>query len=447
MMMHTRIRLLIGAAMIAGLIATPASAAPTTEKIGENFNYLYEMDALLGSLDLDGNATSDWFSGTAGGVTQPSVSGGLGLSDQAASPPEILWRTDFGGSLTRATVTGDFTLDISLRLKAGTQTGTPVGTFAAALQQPGETQSLRLNIDEDNVSFDNLGTGVIATTSNTDAQHVYRIAHQGTNNWYIWRDGVLLNANLATPIAGSNGNVNSGGLWFLGDFTSSITGEWEADYIRVTEGAFAPNITVDNLDLPTPVTTGAQSNYAVQSFTPNVGGIGLSDTVADNAPLPSTVYLQSATFLKTPDSGTDSTDGQIYIDVYLGDGNDGVYIGSSTNSIDVDAAASSSKMTWFFDNLNLDSTLEYALVFSTDAIAGSSAIARLTAANNGAGFISTYSGGEADNSADGNSPVAFDARFAVRYTTSPVAVPAPAALPAGIMLLAGLSVKRRRAGG
>lgn len=419
-------------------LSVQAVAAPTDAQSSTQFTYQYEMDALLGTQNLDGNGTEDWFNGAVSGLTQPTVSGGFGVSDQTASPAEILWRTDFGGSLTRATVTGDFTIEFSVQLEAGTQDGGDVGTFGVAFQQPGQTQSIRINIDEDNVNGGGLGT--VATTSNTDTQHVYRVAREGTNNWYLWRDGVLLNSDLATPVAGSNGNVNSGGFWFLGDFTGSLSGEWDVDYIRVTESVVAPNIVIDNLDLSGAVTGGAQSNYQKQSFTPNVAGIGLSDTVADNAPLTDFVALESATFLRSPDGAGDSTDGQIFIDVYLGIGNGGTYVGSSSNSIDIDAIAADEEMTWFFDNLELDSTLEYALVFSTDALEGGVATARLTAANNGGGFINTYSGGTADDTASGVSPVTFDARFAVRFT----AIPTPAALPAGLAMLGIIAARRRR---
>jgi hypothetical protein len=200
-------------------------------------------------------------------------------------------------------------------------------------------------------------------------------------------------------------------------------------------------VVLDNLDIPTPVTTGAQSNYRVQSFTPNVAAIGSSDTVAANSPLPATVYLDRVTFLSTPVSGSGDTAGQIFIDVYLGDGDDGTYVGSSTNSINVKGSANSIELTWTFADFALDSTQEYAFVFSTDAIAGSSAIARLTAANTGAGFVNTYNGGTADLDGNNNSPVNFDTRFQVLFNT----VPEPtAALLGGIGMLALL---RRRHGG
>lgn len=216
-----------------------SAAVPMAPLSSESFTYKYEMDVQPSSLDLDSNASSDWFGGVSGGATEPVVSGGLAPSDQSVSPQERLFRTDSGGSLTRATVTSDFTIETRVKLIAGTQDGGDVGTFGIALQQPSQGQSLRLNIDENEVSFNGGGTGAITTGSNTDNFHVFRVAFEGTNNYWVWRDNTLLNSDLDTPFTGSNGNFNNSGSWLVGDFSGSLSGEWIVDYIRVTEGSFA----------------------------------------------------------------------------------------------------------------------------------------------------------------------------------------------------------------
>lgn len=234
-------RILSSAAALTLSLAMPALAVPTTMVDSSQFTFKYEMNTLLGSQDLDGNANPDWFAGVSGGITQPTVAGGLGISNQAAATPEILWRTDFTNSLSRSTVNGNFTIEASIRLN-GDSTPSNTGGFGFALQQPGQTNSLRFNIDETNVSFNSTGTGAIATGSNSDGFHLYRIAFEGANNYWVWRDGVLLNTNLATPFVGSNGSFNASGAWFLGDFTGSINGNWNVDFIRVTAGSFAPTV-------------------------------------------------------------------------------------------------------------------------------------------------------------------------------------------------------------
>jgi hypothetical protein len=203
--------------------------------------------------------------------------------------------------------------------------------------------------------------------------------------------------------------------------------------------ANADLVVIDNLDLPTPETAGAQSSYVLQTFTPNVGGIGASDTVADNSPLASSVALLSATFLTAPD-GSDGTAGGLFIDVYEGRGTGGTYLGSSTNTNDINSAPALTELTWNFSGLTLDSGSEYTLYFSVNNVAGGVANARLTAANNGGGFVNTYDGGIADDSSNGASPLNFDTRFQVRFNS----VPEPTSFALLSISLAGLAARRRR---
>ena len=198
------------------------------------------MDVVPSTQDLDaaGSAT-DWFAGTVGGDTIPSVSGGVAVSNNAAG--ERLFRTDFGGSITRQSVTGDMTIEVSVHVNSDGNGGAgSTGYFAFALQRPGESDSFRMTIDANEVNFDSGGTNAIATADNTDGFHVFRIANTG-DDYFVWRDGVLLNADENSPFAPTNGSFNTGGAWFLGDFSGSIGGNWEVDYIRVDNGgAFAP---------------------------------------------------------------------------------------------------------------------------------------------------------------------------------------------------------------
>lgn len=224
-------------------ISQAAMAVPVTPLDSSLFNFKYELAVQPSSQDEDGNATSDWFAGVSGGLTEPVAdNSGFVTSNHGVSPNQILFRTDFGGSLTRATVTGDLTMEISVQLAGGDQDAGDVGAFGIALQSPGQGQSLRLNVDEDNVSFNGNGASAIATGDNTDMQHIYRVAFEGPNNYWLWRDGQLLNDDINTPFVGSNGSFNNNGAWFLGDFTGSLSGEWTVDYIRVTQGAFAPGV-------------------------------------------------------------------------------------------------------------------------------------------------------------------------------------------------------------
>ena len=45
---------------------------------------------------------------------------------------------------------------------------------------------------------------------------------------------------LYDAVTGTNSPFNNNGGIFVGDFTGSLTGEWEVDYIRVDDNAVAP---------------------------------------------------------------------------------------------------------------------------------------------------------------------------------------------------------------
>ncbi|MFT5106548.1 MAG: hypothetical protein ACI9UA_002171 [Pseudoalteromonas tetraodonis] len=187
-----------------------------------------------------------------------------------------------------------------------------------------------------------------------------------------------------------------------------------------TMGANAAAILVDNyIGEPNGATGGAVANFAVQSFTPNVPGLGATDTVAANSPLPTTVYLDSATFLKAV-TGV-ATAGPLFLNVYQGnDGNDGTFLGSSTNTVDVGSAAGLDSLIWSFGNIALNSTLETALVWSTTATDDSAVNARIAVARDASGgFGDSYTAGTADNDGNNDSPSSFDARFAVSLNTVP----------------------------
>lgn len=186
--------------------------------------------------------------------------------------------------------------------------------------------------------------------------------------------------------------------------------------VGLAGSATAVTITVDNyFTEPNGDTAGAVGEFSVQTFTPSVAGLGVNDTVAATSPFPAGVGLQSVSFLKAV-SGA-ATTGQLFIDVYRGAGDTGTYLGSSTNSVDVESAAGLDVLTWNFPDLFLDSTVEHAFVWSTDNTAGNTVLARIQVArDSGGGFGSSYSGGTADNNGDGGSPLAFDTRFQVTMT-------------------------------
>jgi len=227
--------------LILAALCPSLHAAVTITRASQDFTYRYEMDGNPSSQDLDNNGTADWFATTAGGLTIPQIySGGVAFSNQSAPTPQVLFRTDFNNSLSRnlfTTTNSPFTIETRIR-KEGATSGT-AGWFSFALQPVGSSQSLRLNIEDNQFSFNSTASSPIATAANTFDYITVRIAYDGSNSWYVWRDGALLNPDLSTPFIGSNGSFNASGGWFIGDFAGNIAGDWSMDYLRVEPGAFA----------------------------------------------------------------------------------------------------------------------------------------------------------------------------------------------------------------
>lgn len=208
---------------------------------------------------------------------------------------------------------------------------------------------------------------------------------------------------------------------------------------------------LDNKDNTTVITAGSQASIASQTFMINVPGAGTpanggNDNIASMPPgIP--MLLNTATFVKAP-SGT-ATAGALFLDLYTSTGTGidplGTFLGSSTNSIDVNGATALANLTWNFDSLQLTQGVEYILRFSTDSGSGGTAgvEGRIAAANFGGGFVSTYAGGVARNAAGPAGGLAFDTRFELNVT----AVPEPSStilLLVGGAAIGGWRLRRKR---
>jgi len=167
----------------------------------------------------------------------------LASSNQAAS--EVLLRGDFnaggGGSawreLVAAGAAADWTMEIRVAKVSGAQ-GT-AGWFGIANANLGESNSSALTIMDDRIRLTG-GADYMVGTDFTSGFQTIRIAHDSADNaYYYWINGTLLNADLSTPINGTNGSAFDNNT-FVGDYSGSIAGEWQIDYIRLDESAIAP---------------------------------------------------------------------------------------------------------------------------------------------------------------------------------------------------------------
>lgn len=236
-------------------VTTLAFDGVSTSLGSEEFDLRYEMDENPGDQNLDGaGGVNDWFptAAQATGVDREMLipqtyADGIASSNQAAGVPEALFRTDFGGSVSRESLSGSFTVEVAVKLKAGT-IGSPefdLGGFGIFLN-PGGQPALRLNIDENKIST-GLGDSDTTTGSNTDSFHLFRVAYvEADRRYWVWRDGFLLYGG-ADALPGTEASIFGATSFFLGDFAADLSGDWEVDYIRLHNEAVAPTGVIGNL--------------------------------------------------------------------------------------------------------------------------------------------------------------------------------------------------------
>lgn len=233
-------------------VTTQAFAGVPNALVSEGFDFLYEMDENPSNQDLDLAGIGDWYAAPAQatGVDQEmfipqTYENGIASSNQAAGLPEALFRSDYGGSVSREALSGDFTVEVALQLKAGTiaTPGFDLGGFGMFINPPDQT-AFRLNINEDEVSS-GMGDEIISTASNTAGMTVFRIAYvEEEQRFWVWRNGVLLYGNTVDQGGGVDGSEPSfyrGGGFLLGDFAADLSGDWDVDYIRLHNEAVAPS--------------------------------------------------------------------------------------------------------------------------------------------------------------------------------------------------------------
>lgn len=217
--------------------ALGAGAAITAFGDSTTFDYLYEMDTAPNNQDLDGNGTDDWWDA---GI--PTVSSGFA----ANTADNQIYRGDFNGvggndSIWREVVSAgaaaDWTLEVRVARTNQTLPEGANGWFGIAVANLGESNSAKLELHTDYVTFGG-NTYLAGTTAIGDGTYnTYRIAHDAADNeFYVWVNNTLLNPNLSTPLNGANGSAFDNST-FIGDYTGGIAGDWSIDYIRLDNAA------------------------------------------------------------------------------------------------------------------------------------------------------------------------------------------------------------------
>ncbi len=222
----------------------PSYSPPTTVLNSSGFDYKYEMNVSPtnpAAIDLDGNGTADW-NNWSGATAQVSVSGGImtmpngSAMDSGVDNPNAFWPT------TGFTAADGFTFEISLRV-ANQNAGELIdaATFLGfALSDSNELGAFY--IGEDSV-LSRSGAELASDIDNTDTQHVFRITRDANvdgGRWWVWRDGFLLTEDgyLCDYFYTRNA------AYFGPGTSSNCSGTIEVDYVRMMEGAFAPEAVV-----------------------------------------------------------------------------------------------------------------------------------------------------------------------------------------------------------
>jgi len=211
-------------------VTSGAYAPPLRMKSSQDFRFRYEFDDDPfdpGQVDLDDNLLADMTS------TAAAPSGGIltfqdGQYAQGAGGGRI-W--DNAGLTALAGFTAEFAV------KVVQQTGSE-GALAFVMGPADSSTSWTiLEIGASSAQWQiNNGSSriVLDTNDNTDGFHVFRIMkEESTNNFYVWRDGVLLSDSLPQ-------SRNLGASFWFGDGGGAYGGISQLDWVRFTPGSFIP---------------------------------------------------------------------------------------------------------------------------------------------------------------------------------------------------------------
>ena len=194
-----------------------------------SFAYRYEMDVPGYVQDLDANGAPDWVTNSF-----PPVSGGFANGNN-----NLTCNANTNNSIWRAQIGTNFTAEFSVQVLTNVTEGT-LGTLSFTASK-GNNQAPWLTVKRAGQSWGTTLPPSLGTQDNTDAQHVFRVAREGTNCW-VWRDDVLVNPSGAALAPNTSIAAGTNAL-LLGDNSSTgNNGAWKLDFLRLQPGAFAPAV-------------------------------------------------------------------------------------------------------------------------------------------------------------------------------------------------------------
>lgn len=181
-------------------------------------------------VDEDGNTYADW--GAMGKA--PTYSDGvMHILAGVDSGLESLVSTHLWHNLS-PTMDEAFTIEFKSH---AISTPDGKGIIAAVIRPAAGTSIAQCQAElHIGTAYTKFGTTVLDTNNNTDGYHVFRFAKEAGNNWWIWRDGVLLNSTALSAATSPHGP-----RFLFGDVGTVQNGASDTDYIRIDDGgAYAP---------------------------------------------------------------------------------------------------------------------------------------------------------------------------------------------------------------
>ena len=229
------------------IIPTPPSAEDLTEAASDTFAYKYEMDldpTNPAEIDLDSNGMADFEWVIAGNATYEFTpqntwvvnspdQGDQCYMDGGIGSETTLWRAgEFTGE-------NGYTIEVRMKVLSQSEDATQVFSIASAPQDSNEIGAIIVNQSE----TQGYGAGALDDSDNSDDFHVFRLVRDkmavpgfpSRSAYWIWRDGVLV-----TEEAFSNNHAIVRDALYFGDMSGSAGGSFEVDYVRFTEGMYAP---------------------------------------------------------------------------------------------------------------------------------------------------------------------------------------------------------------
>ena len=214
--------------------------ADFTPKNSADFDWKYEMNLLPDAEDLDGNSVMDfteWLQNKDGSDPTFTVSGGILTMDSSGHKddnggynnvdPDQTWQLDPNISFANG-----WTFETRVKVNSNRRDGF---TFLAGAE-PVETASRAwLNIQSDGQTWGGSGTVDLGDATNSDDFHIFRVAQTpGQDLFSVWRDGVLLSDKLTCGWSYQTDRIG------FSDGGDTWGGVMEVDYLRFTDGAYAP---------------------------------------------------------------------------------------------------------------------------------------------------------------------------------------------------------------